>query len=71
MYVGDLWVARLPFMGTSTLPPAIGQPFTVFAMVGVINAINHSDGLDGLAGGESLLAVDRVAQATALRGLYP
>jgi len=32
-------------------------PFTVFAMVGCINAINLSDGLDGLAGGISLVAL--------------
>ncbi|MDG4582835.1 MAG: MraY family glycosyltransferase [Candidatus Competibacter sp.] len=31
-------------------------PFTVFAMVGIINAFNMIDGLDGLAGGLALLA---------------
>ena len=31
-------------------------PVTVFAMVGVINALNLSDGLDGLAGGLSVIA---------------
>ncbi len=31
-------------------------PFTVFATVGVINALNMSDGLDGLAGGLSIIA---------------
>jgi UDP-GlcNAc:undecaprenyl-phosphate GlcNAc-1-phosphate transferase len=31
-------------------------PITVFCMVGVINALNLSDGLDGLAGGLSLIA---------------
>ena len=31
-------------------------PFTVFATVGVINALNMSDGVDGLAGGLSLIA---------------
>ncbi|KAA6181860.1 undecaprenyl-phosphate alpha-N-acetylglucosaminyl 1-phosphate transferase [Thiohalocapsa marina] len=32
-------------------------PFTVFAMVGIINAFNMIDGIDGLAGGLALLAL--------------
>jgi len=60
VYYGDLWVSRLPFVD-GALPPAIGKPFTIFAIVGVINAINHSDGLDGLAGGESILSLIALA----------
>jgi UDP-GlcNAc:undecaprenyl-phosphate GlcNAc-1-phosphate transferase len=37
------------------LPDAVGAPLTVLVIVGVTNAINLSDGLDGLAGGTSLL----------------
>ena len=55
VYVGDLWVSSMPF--GYVLPAAIGKPFTVVAIVGMINAINHSDGLDGLAAGESLLSL--------------
>jgi UDP-GlcNAc:undecaprenyl-phosphate GlcNAc-1-phosphate transferase len=33
----------------------------VIAIVGMINAINHSDGLDGLAGGESMLSLGCIA----------
>lgn len=61
VYYGDVYVTTLPFMGLHTVSPLIGKPFTVFAMVGVINAINHSDGLDGLAGGESLLSFGCIA----------
>jgi UDP-GlcNAc:undecaprenyl-phosphate/decaprenyl-phosphate GlcNAc-1-phosphate transferase len=57
---GDLWVSQIPFLD-APLPPELGKPFTVFAMIGVINAINHSDGLDGLAGGESILSLIAVA----------
>src|SRR5215472_16038363 len=60
VYYGDLWVSRLPFID-SALPPALGKPFTLFALVGVINAINHSDGLDGLAAGESILSLIALA----------
>ncbi len=37
------------------LPDWIAIPLTIFVMVGVINAVNLSDGLDGLAGGICLL----------------
>jgi len=38
-----------------TLPDFIAIPFTVLVIVGITNAINLADGLDGLAGGISLL----------------
>ncbi len=37
------------------LPTALALPLTVFVIVGVTNAINLSDGLDGLAGGITLM----------------
>jgi len=37
------------------LPDILAIPLTLLAIVGVTNAINLSDGLDGLAGGSSLL----------------
>jgi UDP-GlcNAc:undecaprenyl-phosphate GlcNAc-1-phosphate transferase len=48
-YLGDL----LP--GVSPLHTMAAIPLTVLVIVGVTNAINLSDGLDGLAGGLSLL----------------
>lgn len=60
VYYGDLYVTQLPFF-SDALNPAIGRPFTVFALVGAINAINHSDGLDGLAAGECLLSLTGLA----------
>ncbi len=57
VYYGGLYVSHFPFMGLDLLNPAIGKPFTVFAIVGMVNAINHSDGLDGLAGGETMLSL--------------
>jgi UDP-GlcNAc:undecaprenyl-phosphate GlcNAc-1-phosphate transferase len=57
VYYGDLYVAYFPFNNFDTIPESIGRPFTVIAIVGMINAINHSDGLDGLAGGESLISL--------------
>jgi UDP-GlcNAc:undecaprenyl-phosphate GlcNAc-1-phosphate transferase len=61
VFHGGLYVTRLPFVEDLTLPPLVGQLFTMVAMTGAINAINHSDGLDGLAGGESLLSLMAIA----------
>ncbi len=60
VHFGDLWVTTLPVFDIQ-LSPWIGKPFTVVAIVGVINAINHSDGLDGLASGEALMSFAAIA----------
>jgi UDP-GlcNAc:undecaprenyl-phosphate GlcNAc-1-phosphate transferase len=61
VFHGDLYVTRLPFVEGFSFAPLAGQLFTMVAMTGVINAINHSDGLDGLAGGETLLSLMAIA----------
>jgi UDP-GlcNAc:undecaprenyl-phosphate GlcNAc-1-phosphate transferase len=61
VFWGDLYVTRIPFVDGTVLSPLIGQLLTVVAMVGVINAINHSDGLDGLAAGETMLSLIALA----------
>jgi UDP-GlcNAc:undecaprenyl-phosphate/decaprenyl-phosphate GlcNAc-1-phosphate transferase len=58
---GGVRITHLPLFGTEPIPQVIGIPFTVFAIMGMINAINHSDGLDGLAGGEALLSLAAIA----------
>lgn len=54
--LGGLRVDFLPY-GIGAIPEYVAIPFTIFALLGMINAVNHSDGLDGLAGGESLLSL--------------
>lgn len=46
-------------------------PLSVFALVGVMNAFNMADGLDGLAGGYALGACLNFAAAASLAGLEP
>jgi UDP-GlcNAc:undecaprenyl-phosphate/decaprenyl-phosphate GlcNAc-1-phosphate transferase len=60
VYAGDLHVSRVPFIGFE-LDPVLGKPLTMVAIIGVINAVNHSDGLDGLAAGESMLSLIAIA----------
>jgi UDP-GlcNAc:undecaprenyl-phosphate GlcNAc-1-phosphate transferase len=67
VWFGGVWVSQVPFINV-LLPEAIGKPFTAFAIVGVINAVNHSDGLDGLAAGETLLSLGCIAYLARLAG---
>jgi UDP-GlcNAc:undecaprenyl-phosphate GlcNAc-1-phosphate transferase len=50
------------------LPDWFAIPFTLIAIVGVTNAINLSDGLDGLAGGVSLLSFICIGYLAHCRG---
>ncbi|HTP40152.1 MAG TPA: MraY family glycosyltransferase [Steroidobacteraceae bacterium] len=71
VFWGGLYVTRLPFLDGDVLGPWSGRAFTLVTMVGTINAINHSDGLDGLAAGETLLSLIAVAFLGYLAGAPP
>ncbi len=47
----------LPFMGLDPAPLWLSLPLTVLFLTGITNAVNLSDGLDGLAAGNSLLSL--------------
>ncbi|VAX10728.1 Undecaprenyl-phosphate alpha-N-acetylglucosaminyl 1-phosphate transferase [hydrothermal vent metagenome] len=47
---------------------SLSIPFTIFAVVGVINAVNMSDGLDGLAGGFMLVVLIAIGVFDAIAG---
>lgn len=49
----------LPWIGE--LAPAWSLAFTVFALLAITNAVNLADGLDGLAGGSTLLSLAAIA----------
>lgn len=61
IFYGGVVVKHLPFVEAQTLPSWIAIPLTTFALVGVTNAINLTDGLDGLAGGTTLLSLAAMA----------
>ena len=55
IFVGDFRIESLTFAERMSLPEWASLPLTFFFIVGVTNAINLADGLDGLAGGTVLL----------------
>jgi UDP-GlcNAc:undecaprenyl-phosphate GlcNAc-1-phosphate transferase len=64
VYVGDLGNV-IPSLGTIELG-VMALPFTIFAGVGVINAFNMSDGVDGLCGTLALVALSGLGVAAAM-----
>ncbi|HEU4779760.1 MAG TPA: MraY family glycosyltransferase [Steroidobacteraceae bacterium] len=53
--MGDFRIESISFSERLMLPEWISLPLTFLFIIGVTNAINLADGLDGLAGGTSLL----------------
>jgi UDP-GlcNAc:undecaprenyl-phosphate/decaprenyl-phosphate GlcNAc-1-phosphate transferase len=58
---GDIWFTTLPFLPDVEMPVWAGMLVTVVFLVGVSNAVNLTDGLDGLAGGLSFLTLSGIA----------
>lgn len=59
--LGGLRIIDITFVDRLSLPLWVSIPLTVFFLVGVTNAINLADGLDGLAGGTTFLCLCAVA----------
>ena len=53
---GRIEVLAIPFVGAVYLPPILGFFVTVFWLVGIANAFNLIDGMDGLAPGAALFS---------------
>jgi len=69
---GGLLVSGLTLTDRIALPTWIALPLTVLFVLGVTNAVNLADGLDGLAGGTtflSLAALGLLARSDGLVGL--
>lgn len=64
-----LTIEHVPFLSSDSALSWLALPLTLFFIVGVTNAVNLLDGLDGLAGGcmlLSFLAIAVVAPSTAM-----
>jgi UDP-GlcNAc:undecaprenyl-phosphate/decaprenyl-phosphate GlcNAc-1-phosphate transferase len=70
-YIADVSLRELGHIFDAGQPMALGRwgiALTIFAAVGVINAVNMSDGLDGLAGGLSLVTVIALLSVAQISG---
>lgn len=66
--VGHVRIAQLTLDHAVQLPPVVSSLLTFLFLVGVTNAINLADGLDGLAGGLALLCLCAIAVFGAICG---
>lgn len=60
--------ANIPFHSYASVESWVAIPFTILWIVGVTNAINLIDGLDGLAAGVSAIAIGTIAVMAFLMG---
>ncbi len=58
---GGLYISAIPFLGLDPAWLILALPLTVFFVIGVTNAVNLSDGLDGLAAGIMLMTFAVIA----------
>lgn len=58
----------LPFFGIVPLAPGVGLLFTVLWLVGITNAFNLIDGLDGLASGAAMFALTTMFVVASING---
>jgi UDP-GlcNAc:undecaprenyl-phosphate GlcNAc-1-phosphate transferase len=61
VFAGDVQIHSLTLEDRIGLPGWLAVPLTVFFLVGITNAINLADGLDGLAGGTTFLCLCALA----------
>jgi UDP-GlcNAc:undecaprenyl-phosphate GlcNAc-1-phosphate transferase len=61
MVLGHIRIDAFTLDERLPLPPWVAAPLTFVFLVGVTNAINLADGLDGLAGGMALLCLSAIA----------
>jgi UDP-GlcNAc:undecaprenyl-phosphate/decaprenyl-phosphate GlcNAc-1-phosphate transferase len=61
VFAGDTQVRAITLDDRVLLPAWISLPITILFLVGITNAVNLADGLDGLAGGTTFLCLCAVA----------
>ncbi len=61
VFYGDIVVTKIPLYESEMISNWIAYPLTIVCLLAITNAINLVDGLDGLAGGTSLLSFGVIA----------
>lgn len=71
IFIGNIALSSIHlFFGINIQIPAIGYIITYFWMIGIMNAINLIDGLDGLAGGFSMIVLLTISILCNVSGSY-
>ncbi len=65
---GDVRIRTITLDDSIVLPQWVSLPLTVVFLVGITNAINLADGLDGLAGGTTFLSLCALALLSSVTG---
>ncbi len=68
MIVGNVHIGTLMIGSVIVLPEAVSVFITFLFLIGITNAVNLADGLDGLAGGLVLLCLCAIALFAAISG---
>ena len=68
---GGVVIEHVPLFGLDPAPVWVSYPLTALFILGVTNAVNLFDGLDGLAGGCALLTLSAVATLAYLGQGFP
>src|SRR5690349_3098713 len=68
MVVGNVHIGSLMIGGVIVLPEAVSTLLSSLFLIGITNAVNLADGLDGLAGGLVLLCLCAIALFAAMSG---
>ena len=71
VFLGDLGISSYTLTERHVLPPWIATPITFVFLLGATNAVNLADGLDGLAGGTTLLSCGALGLLGLTYGLTP
>lgn len=66
--MGSVEVTKTPFLGLGNSAPILSYAVMSLFILGVTNAVNLTDGLDGLAAGSSLLGLGFIAYLSVLAG---
>ena len=66
--MGNIEITKTPFLGMGNIAPMLSYSIMVLFILGVTNAVNLTDGLDGLAAGSSLLGLGFIAYLSVLSG---
>ncbi len=71
VFAGDTQIHALTLEDRLLLPGWLSIPLTAFFLIGITNAINLADGLDGLAGGTTFLCLCALAMLAYSVGQLP